>query len=296
MATFRKLSLCPLQFRLLITAGWLQAGLRLAALWMIAGLVGHLPAMAQSSVAEPALTLEQVVKLSQAGFSEELIVTKIKKNGKAFDLNTDELLELKKQGLTENIIRFLMDPTQPYTPPPPPQPKIAGPPGKKYPDDPLVSLLPADPGLYFFVEKTPLVADLKILLGMRKGKIMKGKPTAYLAGPKAKLRAKAGKPIFYLRLPEGKEVSDLILTALLEKDDRRELDGLPGAKGNGLNADEVLQFDQWEVGPKLFRLSPPALEAGEYLLFLVGSAEPDKGTYGKGFDFGVDALAAEKKK
>ena len=248
----------------------------------------------QTSAADPALTLEQVVKLSHAGFSEELIITKIKKNAKAFDLSTDELLELKKQGLSENVIRFLLDPTQLYTPPPPPQTGPAPVPGKKYPPDTLASLVPPDAGLYYFEAKTPLLIDLKVLLGMRKGKMLKGKPTAYVPGPTAKVRSKVSKPTFYLRLPDGKEISDIVLISLSPKDDRRELDGLPGAKG-GLNADDVLQFDQLEVGAKLFKLMPPALEAGEYLFFLVGSAEPEKGTFGKGYDFGADPPPAEKK-
>ena len=68
------------------------------------------------------LTVEEVVKLFQAGFSEDLIITRIKKNGKAFDLNTDEMLELKKLGVSDNVIKYLLDPAQPYTPPPPPAP------------------------------------------------------------------------------------------------------------------------------------------------------------------------------
>ena len=231
--------------------------------------------------------------MSRAGFAEELIVTKIKKNGKAFDLSTDEMFELKKQGLSDALIRVLLDPTQPYTPPAPAGPPA--PPGKKYPEDALAALVPPDAGLYFFTGKVPAKVDLKVLLGMRKGKMLKGKPTAYVAGTNAKLRIKAGKAVFYLRFPDGKEVSDLILISLIEKDDRRELNGLPGPKG-GLNADDVLQFDQLEVGTKLFKLTAPALDEGEYIFFLVGSAEPDKGTYGKGYDFGVDAAPVTKKK
>jgi hypothetical protein len=299
MATVRKLSLRSLQLAFLSKA--LTSLLRLGTIGIVAGFVCYGEVGAQAAPSDAALTVEEVVKLSRSGFSEELIVTKIKKNGKAFDLSSDELVELKKQGLSDNLIRFLLDPTQPYTPPAPPAPApsttaaAVSAPAKKYPDDPFATLVPTDSGLYSFVGKTPYKVDLKVLLGIHKGKVLKGKVVAYLAGPYAKLRVKAGKNVFYLRLPEGKEVSDLILISLLEKDDRRELDGLPGPKG-GLNADSVLPFDQVEVGPKLFKLTPPALAAGEYVFFLVGSAEPDKGTYGKGYDFGANAEPVEKKK
>ena len=294
MLTSRKRARCLLQLRILSSV--LSLVLRLGAIGILAESIGATPAYAQAPSGDGALTLQQVVKLSQEGFSEELIITRIKKNGKAFDLNTDELLDLKKQGLSENVIRFLLDPTLPYTPPPPAPTTAAAPPGKKYPPDPFASLVPAERGLYFFVGKTPSFVDLKVLLGMRKGRLLKGKPTAYVPGASAKLRVKTARPVFYLRLPDGKEVSDIILISLTEKDDRRELNGLPGAKGGGLNAGDVLQFDQLEVGARLFRLTPPQLGAGEYLFFLVGSAEPDKGTYGKGYDFGVDPEPSKKNK
>jgi hypothetical protein len=42
------------------------------------------------------------------------------------------------------------------------------------------------------------------------------------------------------------------------------------------------------VGLRLFKISPSKLGKGEYLFFLVGSAEPPKGNFGKGYDFGID--------
>src|SRR5437868_58293 len=77
-----------------------------------------LPVKGAQPAKSAALTVEEVVKLSQSGFSEELIITKIKKNGKAFDLSADELLDIKKAGVSDNVIRFLLDPSQPYTPAP----------------------------------------------------------------------------------------------------------------------------------------------------------------------------------
>src|SRR4026209_1575761 len=84
-------------------------------------------ARAQQPKSAESLTLEEVVKLSKAGFSEELIITRIKKSGKAFDLSTDELVELRRTGIGESIIKFLLDPSQPYTPPAPPPPPPARP-------------------------------------------------------------------------------------------------------------------------------------------------------------------------
>src|SRR5438034_10176283 len=82
-------------------------------------LPGALLDSAQSSNIGARLSLEEVVKLSQAGVSEDVIITKIKKNGKGFDLSAEELVDLKKGRITDNIIRLLLHHSQPYTHPPP---------------------------------------------------------------------------------------------------------------------------------------------------------------------------------
>jgi len=259
------------------------------------------------------LSLEDVVKLCQTGLPEELIVTKIKKNGKAFDLSTEELLELRKAGVSDNIIKFLLDPSQPYTPPPPPPAPAPGgspvasttstPPVKQYPDDKLASKVPSEAGLYRFPDDAPKKAtedapnriDMKMLLGVKQGgglgKIILQKPKtiAYLVGSASKTRIANPAPIFYLRLPEGKGIEEVVLLALEVKGDRREIE-MPGKKEE-LKASVVRQFDSLEVGPKVFKLKPAKLARGEYLFFLVGSAEPPKGNFGKGYDFGIDQAA-----
>ncbi len=247
------------------------------------------------------LTIEEVVKLARAGFSEDVIITKIKKNGKPFDLSTAELLDLKKEGLSDNLIKFLLDPSQPYTPGPPPaanSPAAPSPIAKKYSEDAFASRVPSEPGLYFFTGNIPTKADFKMLLGTEVGKMLmkKGKAIAYLIGPAANTRTKIAKPIFYLRPPDGKEIADFVLVSFRKKGDRREIDvGPPGPKQE-LNVEAIRQFDSIEVGQRLFKLTPQRLDAGEYIFFLVGSAEAPKGIYGKGFDFGVDDDSKKKTK
>ena len=61
----------------------------------------------------------------------------------------------------------------------------------------------------------------------------------------------------------------------------------PGPKQE-LKAAVMRQFDSIEVGPRLFKLTTSKLAKGEYLFFLIGSAEPPKGSEGKGYDFGIE--------
>lgn len=261
-------------------------------------------ARAWSAPPDKDLTIEEVVKLAKAGFSEDLIITKIKKNGKPYDLSTDELLDLKRAGVSDNVIRYLLDPSQPYTPPQPaPAPaasatapaSAANNPLKKYPPDALASRVPPDPGLYLFVADAPVRSDLKLLLGTEKGKTLmkKGKTIAYLVGPEAKVKTTQTTPTLYLRMPDGHEIQELVLVALDQKNGRREVQLGPGPKQE-LDAEAMCQFDSLEVGPRLFRLTPAKLEEGEYLFFFLGSVDPSKGIFGKAYDFGVYGLAPKK--
>jgi hypothetical protein len=94
--------------------------------------------------------------------------------------------------------------------------------------------------------------------------------------------------VFYLRLAEANRIEEVVLVSLDRKRDRREIEmGPPGPKPE-FKADAMRQYDAQEVGPRLFRISTGTLVAGEYLFFLIGSAEMDKGNYGKGYDFGLD--------
>jgi hypothetical protein len=256
---------------------------------------------AQSASNAVPLSLEQVLKLSQAGVSENLIITEIKKNGKPFDLSPDEILLLKKSGLSDTVIEYLVDPSRPYTPPapkapePPPAPKPKPVPAKKYPEDPNAVRVPADPGLYIFPKGSIAKADIRMLLGEKEGGFLlkKGKSLAYLVGPSAKLRVTEGAPVFYLRLADDKGIEDLLLVTLEHKNGRREFDPGSGPKPE-LKPETLKQFDSLEVGPGLYRLTPAKLSPGEYLFYLSGSAEPAKGNFGKGYDFGVDAPIREK--
>jgi hypothetical protein len=264
-------------------------------------------AVAQSPKSSESLTVEEVVQLSKAGFSEDVIITKIRKNGKAFDLNSAELVELKKLGIGDSIIKFLLDPSQPYAPPPPaplPSPTRSDapsalptpppPPAKHYPADNYASKVPPEPSLYRFQGSVPVKVDIKILLGTKEGaglgKVLmkKGKVIGYLVGQAAKTRITEPAPVFYMRLPDGKAIEEVVLVAFDRKADRREIEmGPPGPKQE-LKAEAMRQFDSLEVGPGLFRLTAAKLGRGEYLFFQLGSGEPPKGSYGKGFDFAID--------
>ncbi len=236
----------------------------------LAGALGASPARAQAVTGENHLTVEEVVKLTRARFSEDIIITKIKKNGKAFDLSTDELLDLKRDGVSDNVIKYLLDPSLPYVP------AAASPAAssakpiesfKKYPADPYASRVPPEPAMYWFAANSMSKVDLKFLLGTEEAKSLmkKGKTIAYLIGGTSGTHLKIATPVFYVRLPEGKEIEELVLVSLTEKNGRRELDFGPK---QGLKAEDTRPRDILEVGPRVYRVTPAKACAGRIPVLL----------------------------
>jgi len=64
-------------------------------------------ASAQQS-SEPLLTNASVVKLVKAGFKEKTVVTIISNRPNIFDLDPEQLIQLKRQGVSENIILAML--------------------------------------------------------------------------------------------------------------------------------------------------------------------------------------------
>jgi hypothetical protein len=254
---------------------------------------------AQSS---PPLSLGDVVKDWKTGIPEELLITKIKKNGRPFNLSGDEIQALTTTGISATVIKYLLDPSQPYSPPAPPSPPVAstsgGPdvrtPSRTYPADPNTSRVPADPALYHFVDTTPTKTDIKLLLGENEGSritkalMKKGKAIGYLLGPSANTKITEASPVFYMRLSEGKAIEDVVLLAMSQTKERREVEIGASLAKQELKSESMRAFDSLEVGPHLFKITPAkTLAKGEYMFLLLGSAEPPKGSYGKVYDFSI---------
>jgi hypothetical protein len=270
------------------------------------------PLAAQTRAAKSGLTVDEVLQLSQAGLSEDVIVAKIKNHGKPFDLTTTQLLQLKKAGVSDNIIKFMLDPTIPVSAPAavvaaapvvvaPPAPRITQVQEQPKNTDPLASRIPMEPSMYYLRDSELVKVDMKTLASAkvagRLGNVLTAgiksvKTNAYLIGPSAKTRTRETSPVFYIRLPEGTGVEELVLVSLFQKNDRRELEvgaagGIVGAK-QGLRMETMKPMETQELGPRLYKVATGILGKGEYFFYLVGSADSVKGIQGKGYDFGVE--------
>ncbi len=248
------------------------------------------------------LAIEDIVQMSRASVSDELIIARVKRNGKPFDLNTAEIVELRKAGVSEIVLKYLVDPTLPYTPPqapPPTAPQSAAPvatlPAGPAPN-PLFAKIPPEPGLYYMMDEDNYVAlDQKSLVPTRQpGKfaslpgLPKGHIIGAVIGESARVRVPRTPVTIYARLGEKLSMDDFTLVRLEPADKRRDLDFGTKAGKATFKVQSLLQFDSKQVAPGLYRLSLSTKIAGEYLFFILGSGDEKKGILGKGYDFGTD--------
>jgi hypothetical protein len=55
------------------------------------------------------MTVEDVIKLSKAGLSDDVIIAQIKKRPQAFDLSTDQLIQLKAAHVSDRVIEAMTE-------------------------------------------------------------------------------------------------------------------------------------------------------------------------------------------
>jgi hypothetical protein len=65
-------------------------------------------ARAQSAAVDLPAGVDDIVKLTKAGMSEDIVLAKVKKVGVTYDLTTDQMIYLKNQGVSQNVITALL--------------------------------------------------------------------------------------------------------------------------------------------------------------------------------------------
>src|SRR6202162_3608812 len=274
---------------------WCAASLVLAALCLVS-------AQDSSKAAPGSLTLEDVLSLSKDGVAEDVIIARVKHNAKAFDLNSDEIKALKNDGVSDTVIKYLMDPSQPYSPAPPPAPVRPGPPAKP-PSDPLALKVPEEVGIYYWPGKEDFVPlDLKPVVLLKEpgkaskfsGGLVKEHVVGAVIGATAKARVQTGAATFYARPGEKAAIEDFVLRGLELSDGRRNVDFGTKIGKPVFPTKSVHQFEPREVMQGVYRIAVPSIGSGKYLFFLLGSGDEKKGLLGKGYDFGINEIPKHK--
>jgi hypothetical protein len=179
------------------------------------------------------LTVDGVLTMVQAGLSEDVIIARLRKEGKAFDLSPDDLVRLKKANTSDNVLKVMMDPKAPMAAPavaaaPAPvvvqtpvaalaaipviNPSGATPsPGTNAAGDPNDPMTPHDSGIWISTKDRDgkpqmIVLERAAYQGAKTGGVFtsamtygikKAKEKAVIPGSRASIRTQDASPVFY---------------------------------------------------------------------------------------------------
>jgi len=73
---------------------------------------GAAPAAASEAATTKPVTNEDVLKLVAGGLGDDVIITKIRRGPTAFTLDADSMLELRKAGVSEAVLRAMLESTK----------------------------------------------------------------------------------------------------------------------------------------------------------------------------------------
>jgi len=214
------------------------------------------------------ITNDRVIQMSKMGLDDDIIIAKIKTGHPKFSLGDQDLMNLKKSGVSGKVVAAMLESSVLTTA----AVKIDGKPVE----------------LHTLGEvKTGGRLGHSVTMGI---KAVKAK--AYLEGAHAPVVTSAS-PKIELELPPNDTIDNYIVVIMNGKSDRRELEvGSAGASVGakvGVRAEDVMKTSSEDLGNRHFKITcRKDLKKGEYIVYIVGSPDTIHGVYGKGYDFTVE--------
>lgn len=258
------------------------------------------------------LTIEQVGQLSAAGVGDEALIAKIRSSGASYDLTADQMLSLKKAGVSSAVMAAMLS-SSPATGAAPamsttsPDPMVPHPAGIYLLDSAAIApqMRKIDP-ILSSQAKTGGIIGSAMTLGIATTSIK-----VTIAGETSNIRTSSRTPIFYFffdesnpgasqaspfRVENGPDIlspREFVLARLMKKDGRREARvgsiNIAGAKTGVMDKDRaIFIFDRVRAG--VFRIYPQSqLEPGEYgfVMPILGGVMGAGSTMARIFDFTV---------
>ena len=268
-----------------LVAVWLLLS---AALWVARAQETSAALASTTSSSTQHLTVDDVIKLTQAGLSEDVLVTKIKKNGQAFDLSPDQMLQLKSNKVSDKVIQYMLDPTKA-------EPAETGAAGK-----PSDSPWPDEAGVYWrrsgetaWNELLPEVVYWKtggVMKSIASYGVVKQDVNGHIEGKSSKTQTTSSAE-FLIVAPEGIAITEYELLRLRQNGDNREFRTKTGGvfhASSGATRD-VVDFENKKVASRRYVVSIPKLQKGEYGFLAPGAVASQNaaGSAGKIYSFSV---------
>jgi len=232
------------------------------------------------------LGVADVVKLLESGIGEDVVIAKVKQEGKAFDLSTDDILELKKAGATGAVLKAMMNPN----PNPEPGHSAGSPPAQ--PSD-----LPDEQGVYVRVRGewqavVPEIVNMRTagMLGHAfSAGISKAKMKGDVQGNKSKLQIATPVEIL-IKCAEGISPAEYQILQMEEKGGRREFEameiGFASAQTGARKGIVEAKFEK--VSKATYKTTLSNLKKGEYGILPPGAAtSATTASAGKVYAFGI---------
>ena len=246
--------------------------------------------------ANAGMPVADVQEMVKSGLSEDLIIAALRKDNHRFDLGAQDMLALKKAGVSDNIIKVMLDPTAPVISPAVPAaggvvgirtPRASG----ATPDAGISEAAidanmnnpdaPHDSGIYILSGDKMTGLERAATQGTKTGMlghvltsgIVKGKTKAVLPGPRASIRTSDQRPVFYFYFEDksaalgktgfgAQTVSNPNQFAMLKldqkKDSREVVIGTIGfaSASTGSETKAQIAFKSEKLRPGVYRVIP----------------------------------------
>ena len=270
----------------------------------------------QTRKAPASMTVDDVIKLVQAGVAEEFIIDRLKQANKPIELSVDDLIKLRQNNVSDNIQRVMKNPSfqivppREGPPPPTPPPVVEQPQPDSTDERKSVAEKPADPdspdsphdsGIYLYAKNGSGKAIMTILdRAVPKypdcvpGRVLNHVEVNF-PGAQAAIRTKDTRPVFYFSFENTGGNSQFIDNSLSQPNQFTLVPMSIGKKGRQVRlAVQCVAPTKIAIGFKVERirlgfykltlLEP--LAAGDYAFFGSGALPQDV------FEFGVDVGSA----
>jgi hypothetical protein len=220
---------------------------------------------------------QDVIEMTKAGISDDIIISKIRSMNGAdsvqFDTSVEGLKALKAANVSDAVIKVIINPAPP--------PVMAAAPGSA-PQIGDPNLPPPEVGVYWKDGQTFVFIGGEALSRAKAG----GRAGAFftdgiksqhwdaeLKGPTSRYRVKDRRPVFYFYVLDGTSSDDFVLLKLNRKGDRREFQigsfGGMGAGKSGIKQSKELEYDASHVALRTYRVTlKNELKPGEYAFFM----------------------------
>ena len=254
-----------------------QGVVRLGALLLVSGVLSALglsvPVHAQSMLKVRTTEATQpndnsvVIAMMNKGLDDSIIVAKIKSSSWTFKLTDDDMLALRKSGVSAPVVAAMVDSSVLST-------------ARVTIDNQPVQ-----------IDTLGQAKTAGRLLNNLTGDLTPLRENAFLEGPVA-MNAASPMPDITITLPRGDTIESYILVQMNPKGDRRELEVGSGggvtSSRTGIGAHSIRPIRVVDRGDSSFQLVPlKPLKPGEYMVYLIGSSDERNDIYGKGYAFSV---------